>query len=196
MNPLFYPLRIFFDRVGLNYRKKLSEYLSSLFPETGNVLDVGCDDGTMAILIKEKKPNLNINGIDIQENRECKIHKKLYDGKKIPYEDNSFDVVMSIDVLHHTNNIKFLLEEMKRVSKKYIILKDHIIDSRISKWGISIFDYLSNLPYGIKCTFNYLTEEEWIKYFNELGLKIVSRPSNLNFGLTDERYNPIFKLEI
>lgn len=196
MNPLLFPLRIIFDKIGFSYRKKLAVYLADLCEDNSKILDVGCDDGTTADLMKKINPTLSFKGIDIQTNRACKIPKKIYDGKKIPYKDKSFDIVMAVDVLHHTTDILSLLKEMKRVAKKYIIIKDHIVTGFVSNLGISAFDYFSNIPYGIKCSFNYLTEKEWMSYFKQLNLKLVAKPKNLNFSLTDEKYNPIFKLKV
>lgn len=40
----------------------------------------------------------------------------------LPYKDNSFDLVLSAEVLEHLENPDEALDELKRVSKKYVIL--------------------------------------------------------------------------
>ena len=52
------------------------------------------------------------------------IQKKvLADASKtLPFKDESFDVVFCAGFLHHLDSPKFALEEMKRVSKKTIIV--------------------------------------------------------------------------
>ena len=85
---------------------------------------------------------------------------------------------------------------MKRVSKKYIIIKDHRVYGRFSMALVSFSDFISNVPYGIKCAFNFLTYEQWKKIFSKLNLGIIKEPKKLNFGFgINETYNLIFKLE-
>jgi len=55
------------------------------------------------------------------------IHKSckesdVYDGHVLPYPDNSFDVVLAMFVLHHIPHNKSIIDELKRVCKKRIIL--------------------------------------------------------------------------
>lgn len=194
---VFYPVRVIFDkRFNPTYKNKLAEYVASLCEDGSSILDVGCDDGTVADMVMKINPTLRIVGIDIQANRPSKIPRKIYDGKKIPYPDDSFDTVMVLDVLHHTKDILPVLKEINRVTRKNIIIKDHMTYGRFSRGLISFADYISNAPYGIKCAFNFPSSRRWKSYFDQLGLRIVERPRNLRFGLgISERYHPMFKLE-
>jgi ubiquinone/menaquinone biosynthesis C-methylase UbiE len=42
--------------------------------------------------------------------------------KRIPFEGNSFDVVLCCDVLEHIENIHVVFDELCRVSKEYVII--------------------------------------------------------------------------
>ena len=194
---MFYPLRMIFDkRFNPNYKSKLAEYVASLCEDGSSILDVGCDDGTVADMVMKINPTLKIIGIDIQANRPSKIPRKIYDGNRIPYPDNSFDTVMVLDVLHHTKDILPVLKEINRVVRKNIIIKDHMTYGKFSRGMICFADYVSNAPYGIKCAFNFPSFKRWKSYFDQLGLRIVERPINLRFGFgINERYHPMFKLE-
>ncbi len=144
----------------------------------------------------QKRPSVYFRGIDIQSDRKSMISKKIYDGKHIPYKDNSFNVVTVLDVLHHTDNIPSLLKEAGRVSKKYVIIKDHAKRGPLSKILICFTDFISNAPYGIKCAFNYPSVEEWKKYIDEADLKIVRNLDDLNLGFgINETYNILLELE-
>ena len=48
------------------------------------------------------KPHLEIHGIDVLARPSCAIPMQCYDGERFPYENDSCDVVMSVDVLYHT----------------------------------------------------------------------------------------------
>lgn len=186
-------LRKFF---GNNYKLNTAKYISELCDKSSTVLDLGCNDGRMASYVLNYNPSLKIEGVDVQDNLPCKIKRTKYDGKTIPFPDNHFDIVIAIDVLHHTDNIPALIKEMSRVSKKHIIIKDVVTYSIFSHIGISIADYLSNFNYGIKCTYNFPKMKEWKSFFSSNNLKISQQPKNLYFGFgLNERYNPIFKLE-
>lgn len=194
---LMFPMRVAFDKVfNPIYKRKLIGYAVSLCEDGSTILDVGCDDGIIAQKMMEANPSLKIVGIDIQSHRPSKIPRKIYDGKRIPYPDNSFDVVMVLDVLHHTNDILSMLKEIKRVSRKHIIIKDHMTYGTFSEYMISFADFVSNAPFGIKCAFNFPSPERWDSYFNQLGLKVVEKPDKLSFGFgINEKYHPLFKLE-
>jgi len=51
-------------------------------------------------------------------------NKKVCDGNNLPFRDNSFDVVMAFDLLHHVDNPEQVIKELKRVSRKYIVLTE------------------------------------------------------------------------
>lgn len=50
------------------------------------------------------------------------IAVKHYDGRAIPYDDNSFDVVTCVDVLEHVPDYVALLQEMVRVSSRVVFV--------------------------------------------------------------------------
>ncbi len=50
------------------------------------------------------------------------LELKHYDGKKIPYETNAFDVVTCVDVIEHIPDYTNLLKEMVRVSRRVVLL--------------------------------------------------------------------------
>ncbi|HWA98956.1 MAG TPA: class I SAM-dependent methyltransferase [Pirellulales bacterium] len=189
--------RIWMDPFRADYRQRMARCLAPLFdaPIT-SVLDVGCDDGELATEITALVPRLEFQGVDIQSHRPSAIPRKLFDGRTIPFDDGSFDAVMAIDVLHHTRQIGPLLAEMARVSRKYVIIKDHLTDGPASMIVVGVADYLSNAPYGIPCEFNFPTLDGWQRYFAASRLKIVEFRRNLDLGAaTIARYNPLFKLE-
>ncbi|MDE7313090.1 MAG: class I SAM-dependent methyltransferase, partial [Eubacterium sp.] len=91
------------------------------------VLDLGCGDGMNAIHFKEYFANMEYFGIDVSEasiaqakELECtNVHFSCYDGKKIPFQDESFHIILIACVLHHIphEEHKQLLLECKRVLK-------------------------------------------------------------------------------
>tara|TARA_Y100001958_G_C21097915_1_gene448867 strand:+ start:261 stop:932 length:672 start_codon:yes stop_codon:yes gene_type:complete len=91
------------------------------------ILDIGCGKGFMLFDFKKANPKFEIEGIDISnyaiDNCKPEIKKflKVGDAKKLNYDDNSFDLVISITTIHNldVNECKKSLQEIERVSKKH-----------------------------------------------------------------------------
>jgi len=136
------------------------------------VLDIGCGDGSISKRILQTRPDLTITGIDVLLRDETQIPVTLYDGEKIPFADKSFDAVIFIDVLHHTDNPDLLLREAKRVSKQAIILKDHTRDGLLAGPTLRFMDWIGNAAHGVNLPYNYLSERQWRSSCESLELRV------------------------
>lgn len=178
--------KIFHDKVVYSRRMtRLKEILSPMLEESAEILDLGCGDGKIDSYILEERKDIKIKGIDVLVRPDTYIDVMEYDGKTIPYEDNSFDTVMTIDVLHHTDNPMEIVKEMTRVSSKYIVIKDHIKTGFISYLKLRAMDYVGNAHYHVRLPYNYLTQKQWNEIFeaNGLGVKEINYNLNLYKGL-------------
>src|SRR5262249_50421134 len=108
-------------------------HLKDFLPKNASVLDVGCGDGQLAYRISQERPDLSLSGIDVLVREKTCVPVRQFDGKNIPFDTASVDVVMFIDVLHHTNDPYALLREAVRVTKKNIIVKDHLVSGFLAQ---------------------------------------------------------------
>ena len=91
-----------------------------------SVLDVGCGKGFFLYDLKKKIPNIRIAGLDISKyaikngKKEVKKFLKVGSADKLPFKDNSFDYVISINTIHNLPQKKCekALLEINRVTKK------------------------------------------------------------------------------
>jgi len=90
-----------------------------------SVLDVGCGEGYLCSILS-KKVKL-VSGIDISRIRIKKAKKrfkkmvfKIANILSLPYDNDSFDLVLAVTTLEHVPNLKEAIKEMIRVSRKYI----------------------------------------------------------------------------
>jgi ubiquinone/menaquinone biosynthesis C-methylase UbiE len=106
---------------------------------TGRVLDVGTGPGRIAIRIAKLNPGLSIDAIDLSKNmlslaernaREervgDRIHFSVGDAKRIPFEDQTFDLVVCHNMLHQLPDPLVTVKEINRVTKPHgaILIRD------------------------------------------------------------------------
>jgi ubiquinone/menaquinone biosynthesis C-methylase UbiE len=134
--------------------------------EKSSILDIGCAKGFMLVDFKKVLPGITISGLDISKYAISSAHPDVknyvIEGSaiKLPYEDKTFDLVISINTLHNLkrNEIKKSLEEINRVTKKYsfIMVDGYESESQremMDKWVLTAETVLSY--------------DEWIEFFNE-----------------------------
>ncbi len=150
----------------------IKRLLLPLMPPAGHVLDVGCGDGLLASLLGEQLPATSFHGIDVLVRDRTHVPVASFDGFEIPFEDDSFESVMMVDVLHHTEDPTILLSEAKRVARSHIVLKDHTRNGFLANPTLRFMDWVGNAHHGVALPYNYLSEAEWQTCFANLGLEI------------------------
>jgi SAM-dependent methyltransferase len=165
----------------------LTEQVTPWIGPGDQILDIGSGTGKIAASLQRSQPLAEITGIDILIQPETPIKVVQYDGKTIPFPDKSFDTVMILDVLHHTENPGLLLKEAVRVAKYRIILKDHFSENRLDHAILKFMDDTGNSYLGIDRTYNYYSSKQWHELFKANGLtveKLNSHPRLYTFPLS------------
>ena len=159
------------------------------------VLDLGCGSGILAKKLKEKL-EVEVLGIDVTDQRIEKIPFQKFDGKKLPFKEDSFDTVLISFVLHHTQEPIEILKESKRVAKKIIIFED-LPENILGR--IRCYLHLHSFKFLFKNTalnFNFFREKEWERIFKNLNLKLITKKNfTHSFGFLDPVKKKIFVLK-
>ena len=121
--------------------ERISEYLSL----KDKILDIGTGPGSVCLLMNREGYNLTPVDV-IDQTLSSELIPEIYDGKKLPYNNSSFDTALILTVLHHTSNPEKVLSEAKRVSKKIIIIEDIFINP-IQKYLTFFVDSIVNLEF-------------------------------------------------
>jgi SAM-dependent methyltransferase len=113
----------FFDPESLPHRIQLLQIIEKYYPfET--ILDVGYGNGTDLDLLQFAYPEIKTQGYDpgyVQET-------------KLPFPDKSFDIVFTDGVIMYLEDKRALIDELKRIAKRAIILMEHeIVDLEYTK---------------------------------------------------------------
>ena len=159
---------------GYYYNPKYWEQVVSVIinyyelKSSNSVLDIGCAKGFMLNDLVEAVPGIEVSGLDSSKYAidNCidtmKPYLQVADAAKLPFEDNSFDLVLSINVLHNLMNydLHMALREIERVSKKH---KYIVNDSyRTEKEKVNL------MYWQLTCEVFY-TPQEWEWFYQQSG---------------------------
>ena len=148
----------------------LAHHLSQLIPSGAHVLDMGCGDGLIDRMIMDQT-GASIEGIDTLIRPSTHIPVRAFSGNAIPYPDHSMDVVMFVDVLHHTSDPKILLAEAARVGRS-VLIKDHLREGFLANETLRLMDWVGNAHHNVVLPYNYLSHAEWNAAFDDIGLQV------------------------
>lgn len=144
--------------------KDLSNYYN--LNNESKILDVGCAKGFMLYDFYKLNPNLDLYGIDISkyaiDNSVPEIKHKLQvaNAIKLPYEDNFFDLVISINTIHNLDKVEcaIALKEISRVSKKNSFLTVDAFNNEDEKKRMYAWNLTAKTIMSIK---------DWKKFFSD-----------------------------
>lgn len=134
------------------------------------VLDVGCGKAYLLYELSKVVPGLIVRGIDISEYGLAHAKEEIKDclqyglAQDIPFEDNEFDLVISLTTLHNLKvyDLKKAVQEIERVSKgnSYIMVESFRNDR----------EEMNMLYWQLTCA-SYYSVDEWEWLYKEWGYK-------------------------
>ena len=155
---------------NIRVTKRLFSYLD--LEETNNVLEIGCGVGMLSDHLSQKY-DMNVFGIDI-DHEQIEIAKKCFKNNtklsfsvesatNLPFENSSFDMVLSFNVIHHISSWKNVLKEVHRVLRPagvfvfsdfgYPAFLKRIFMPIVKNFGLytvaEIIDYLTGINFHI-----------------------------------------------
>lgn len=133
-----------------------------------SLLDVGCAKGFMMHDIMELIPGITVKGVDISDYAianamdSVKEHVSVANARELPFDDNSFDVVISINTVHNLEqeDCGKALQEIERVSKgkSFVTMDAYRTDEefeRMQAWNLTAKTIMH--------------VDDWISFFAEIG---------------------------
>lgn len=100
--------------------------------EGRSVIDIGCGDGFSTLKFWDQAHPARMAGVDPAPNAikvadrnrgERPIDFRVLDGKRVPFDDGSFDVAIVQGVLHHADDPQSTIREALRVAREVVILE-------------------------------------------------------------------------
>ncbi len=108
------------------HRKKIKNSFSILRDlKFKNFLDIGCASGYFISEIAKIYPHVKFYGIDIYDKAISyaktvyhNIDFKVASAEKLPFKNETFDLIINVETIEHVENPEKVLVEIKRVLKK------------------------------------------------------------------------------
>jgi SAM-dependent methyltransferase len=148
----------------------LGQRLSAMMPSASTLLDVGCGDGAIAKIVSQSVPGFSVSGAEYAPRADCAVPCVAFDGAHLPFPDRSFDGCMFVDVLHHCDDPLSIVRDAVRVSRNFILIKDHLAESKLDHATLRFMDWVGNRPHGVVLPYNYLSGQQWQKLYRDAGL--------------------------
>ena len=135
--------------------------------KNSSILDIGSGKGFMLYDFLQLLPGVKVQGIDISEYaienslEEIKEFQQVADARDLPFEDDSFDLAISINTLHNLERDECALglREAQRVSKDTFITVDAYSNEQeridMDAWNLTALTFMH--------------VDEWKTFFKEEG---------------------------
>ena len=149
----------------------LANWFAKLLPPRVRILDVGCGDGLISAVLRSKRSDIIVQGIDVLPREQTHVPVEMFDGLHFPFAGASFDVVLFSDVLHHTADPTILLREAHRVASRHVLIKDHYREGLAASARLRFMDWVGNARFGVALPYNYWTERQWRLAWHDIGLQ-------------------------
>jgi SAM-dependent methyltransferase len=178
--------RLVFDR----RRERLVEALAAALPEaSSHVLDIGCGSGEIGSDLEAV--GHRVVGVEVLARETCAIPVARFDGRRLPFPDDSFDHAVIVDVLHHTADPVAVLREARRVTTGSVVLKDHFAESARARFTLGVMDWVGNRQFGVGREGAYLSRAQWDEAFVAAGLTVADSSESLDLYPTPVK--PLFE---
>jgi len=132
------------------------------------VLDVGCGKAFLLYELTQAVPGLEVRGIDISSyaiehaKEEVKPYLQVADAVSLPFADQSFDLVISLNTIHnlYCYDLEKALREIQRVGRrhKYIVVESYRNEEE-----------KVNLMYWVLTGECFFSPQEWQWWFDLCG---------------------------
>ena len=166
----------------------------NILPPKGKILEIGAGTGWQAKILETH--GYDVCAIDLpssnyRDNRVWPVTE--YNGKNIPYSNETFDIVFSSNVLEHIPRLHEFQREILRVLKPDGCAI-HVVPSGSWRFWTAITHVLKFWTFPIVhgehagnplSEIYYFSRHRWVKLFRETGWNVVTQSSNRLFYTGD-----------
>jgi ubiquinone/menaquinone biosynthesis C-methylase UbiE len=137
------------------------------------VLNLGAGDCRLDLLLKNRA-GCDMVPVDVESHNETTLALTLYDGKSLPFSDQSVDVVLLLWVLHHAEDPRAVLSEAHRVARRAVIVFEDRNDSVMDRMIFRAFHRFLRWSQGFSLPHHEWTHDQWSRLGQKVGFKTAS----------------------
>jgi ubiquinone/menaquinone biosynthesis C-methylase UbiE len=140
------------------------------------IIDIGPGNGAISRYLFNKR-QIDTILVDVADKREEyaeDLKFLIYNGKKLPFKNDSFDTSLLVTVLHHIYNPEEVLKEAIRVTRNKVVIVEDVYNNLVEKYQTFIADSLANTEFFGHPHSNK-SEKEWLKLFDKLNLELLNK---------------------
>ena len=119
----------------------LAREFASELASSSSILDVGCDYNSLKKIVGSK-----VTGVDLYGEPDIRIDFEK--DALSQFDDNAFDFIVCTEVLEHLDNLHLMVDELFRVSNRYVLISLPNSLSVFAKWNI-VFRDTAGKYYGL-----------------------------------------------
>ncbi len=143
------------------------------------VLDLGAGEGYVGAVLHERF-GAAVTLADVVDFNQMDLPFHLYDGTRLPFADDAFDVVVLYFVLHHCEDQEAVIREALRVARHQVLVVESVFETSRDRWLLERLDRVANrLRSGGKMTpqeahLHFRKVADWQVLFAELGADVIA----------------------
>jgi ubiquinone/menaquinone biosynthesis C-methylase UbiE len=171
----------YFQEYYTGYRNRIDDlfpsekhFLGKVVAESDDLLDVGCASGGMYKIMTTMKPSLHYTGIDIAASL-VETARKQYpgvsfhvgDGVTLPFQDNSFNSVVSFGTTVHDQDYEKLIRDCYRVTRQYFLFDIRLVTDDLASINNITKGYVLD-GVGFKYPYNVVNSSAFFSFLRSL----------------------------
>lgn len=150
--------------------EKITQLFENQIPAQSRILDLGGGWGFYSGPLQKRGHQHLI--LDVVNSGYQKAPVVLYDGTRIPFPDQSFEVTILVTVLHHVADPSALFKEVKRVTRGKVIVVEDLYHHSLGRFWTIIRDRILNFEW-LDHPHQFRKHEVWVQFFLEQGFRVL-----------------------
>jgi SAM-dependent methyltransferase len=116
-------------------------------------------------------------GVDIGPFRRVRVPYVVYDGRRLPFRDVTFDTTLLLLTLHHCERPEVVLDEAIRVTRQRLIVTESVYRTRTEHFWLDVLDgRVNRFRHGgaMRPALHVRRPEDWRHLFETRSLSVVA----------------------
>lgn len=132
-----------------------------------HIVEIGAGNGLVAQMLHEAT-GAEFTLVDVVDYNKSKLPMQLFDGRALPFADQSFDCALVVFVLHHNPDPRPLMQEALRVARQGVLVVENDVRGALKRPITRLIDSTEFLRRGVPPCYMTKSSSEWHAFFEDL----------------------------